>query len=224
MFSVVPTKILYDSKLTPQAKMALIVIYERAKTNKINLKHFDLANDMKYVDNEDRELVPSQEYLDKLIEELITQGYIKRNNNTLTLLVDTLKNVEETKPKKQRANPHLDDAKQVLEYLSNARIERGHSKRPLTSKAFIDMISARLKEGGTLNDCIMVINYAFNHNEWLKGNEKYLLPPTLFNRTNFAKYLSSAEVIDGILDEKVTSTGFTKEEEMVEEGGDVWVV
>lgn len=216
MFSVVPTKILYDERLTPQAKVALLVIYDRVKTNKINLNHFDLGHDMRYAKSEEEIIAPPTEYLDSLIQEMVDLGYVKRNNNTVTILTEILKEVEKptaTKQKSEVDKQREEDAKEILNYLSEARISRGHSKRALTSSTFIDQISMRLKDGATVEDCIMVINYAFLHDNWLSANEKYLSVPTLFAKSNFAKYLASADGIEGIKNQRITATGFTVEQE-----------
>lgn len=210
MFSVVPTRILYDATITPQAKTALLILYDRVKTNKINLKHFDLADDMKY-----GEQTPPEEYIDQLIAELIAAGYVKRNNNTVTLLVDTLREVPETKkaPRKPRVNEHEEEAKEVLNYISESRIARGYSTRALTSKAFLDTISARMKEGASKEECIAVVNYAFLHNDYLSKNPEYLLPSTLFRKSNFAKYLADSERYEGVESQIITKTGFETNEQ-----------
>ena len=210
MFSVVPTRILYDTSITPQAKTALLILYDRVKTNKINLKHFNLAEDMKY-----GEQMPPEEYIDQLIVELVAAGYVKRNNNTVTLLVDTLREIPEAKKasRKPRVNEHEEEAKEVLSYISESRIARGYSTRALTSKQFIDIISDRMRDGATKEECITVVNYAFLHDDYLSKNPKYLLPSTLFRKSNFPKYLADAERFEGVENQVITETGFTVQEE-----------
>lgn len=208
MFSVVPTKILYDETITPQAKTALLILYDTVKTNKVNLKHIDLANDMRYGEQK-----PPEEYINSLIEELVNANYVKRNNNTITLLVDTLKETPKQAQAKPKKSEDLTEAKEVLEYISDSRITRGYSKRALTSKAFLDTISARMKEGASKEECISVVNYAFLHNDYLSKNPEYLLPSTLFRKSNFAKYLADSERYEGVESQIITKTGFETNEQ-----------
>lgn len=74
-------------------------------------------------------------------------------------------------------------AAQVLEYL-NEKAERDY--RPV--KANISLITARLKEGATIDECRAVVDAKVE--EWgtdakMRG---YLRPKTLFSSTNFAQY------------------------------------
>jgi uncharacterized phage protein (TIGR02220 family) len=75
------------------------------------------------------------------------------------------------------------DALQVLNFLNE---KTGRNYKPLPAN--LDLISARLKEGATVDDCRAVI--AKKCREWA-GDEKmdeFLRPKTIFNRTNFAQY------------------------------------
>lgn len=207
MFSVVPTKILYDETITPQAKTALLILYDTVKTNKVNLNHIDLAHDMRYGGQK-----PPKEYIDSLIEELVNAKYVKRNNNTVTLLVETLRETPKQTQTKPKTKEDLTEAKEILKYISDSRISRGYSKRDLTSKAFLDTINARMKEGATKEECIAVVNYAFLHNDYLSKNPEYLLPSTLFRKSNFAKYLADSERYEGVENQVITETGFETNE------------
>jgi len=76
-----------------------------------------------------------------------------------------------------------DDAKQILEFLNS---KTGRNYKPL--KANLEMISARLKDGATVDELRMVV--AKKCREWAADEKMniYLRPKTLFNRTNFANY------------------------------------
>jgi uncharacterized phage protein (TIGR02220 family) len=75
------------------------------------------------------------------------------------------------------------DALQVLNFLNE---KTGRHYKPLPAN--LDLISARLKEGASVDDCRAVI--AKKCREWA-GDEKmdqFMRPATLFNRTKFAQY------------------------------------
>lgn len=79
--------------------------------------------------------------------------------------------------------------KDIVEYLNN--VTNGHFKH--TTKTTRKYITARLKEGYTVNDFKLVIDK--KNSDWkndLKMRD-YLTPSTLFNPTNFEKYLNAAK-------------------------------
>lgn len=79
--------------------------------------------------------------------------------------------------------------KDIVEYLNNVT----HSHFKPTTKTTRKYITARLKEGYTVNDFKLVIDK--KNKDW--GNDEkfnqYLTPSTLFNPTNFEKYLNAAK-------------------------------
>lgn len=78
--------------------------------------------------------------------------------------------------------------KKVIEHLNTITDAKFRS----SSKATQSKIKARLNEGYTLNDFIVVIDKKYN--EWKNTEfEKYLCPETLFG-TKFEKYLNQKEV------------------------------
>lgn len=78
--------------------------------------------------------------------------------------------------------------KKVIEHLNTTTDAKFRS----SSKATQSKIKARLNEGYTLNDFIVVIDKKYN--EWKNTEfEKYLCPETLFG-TKFEKYLNQREI------------------------------
>lgn len=82
-------------------------------------------------------------------------------------------------------NNNLDDIKKIVDYLNL----KTKSKFKYSSKTTQTKIKARLNEGYTLDDFIVVIDKKTD--EWLEDSEfsKYLCPETLFG-TKFEKYLN----------------------------------
>ena len=78
--------------------------------------------------------------------------------------------------------------KHIIEYLN----EKGNGAYQWKAKSNQDLIRARFKEGYTIQDFELVIDYKCW--EWLKDKEmiKYLQPSTLFGKTNFIKYIQQA--------------------------------
>ena len=85
----------------------------------------------------------------------------------------------------QLSNNRLNDIKQIVDYLNL----KTKSKFKYSSKTTQTKIIARLNEGYTLDDFIVVIDKKTD--EWLEDSEfnKYLCPETLFG-TKFEKYLN----------------------------------
>lgn len=85
----------------------------------------------------------------------------------------------------QISNNRLNDIKQIVDYLNL----KTKSKFKYSSKTTQTKIIARLNEGYTLDDFIVVIDKKTD--EWLEDSEfsKYLCPETLFG-TKFEKYLN----------------------------------
>ena len=87
-----------------------------------------------------------------------------------------------------KSNNHIDIIKQIIDYLNN----KTKSKFKYTSKATQNKIIARLNEGYSLDDFIVVIDKKCD--EWISTEfEQYLCPETLFG-TKFEKYLNQKSV------------------------------
>ncbi len=103
----------------------------------------------------------------------------------------------------------LETTKEIISYLN----EVTKSKFKYSSKATQSKINARLNEGYTLDDFIVVIDKKTD--EWLENNEfsKYLCPETLFG-SKFEKYLNQkSNNKPEWLDKKITSKKITIEEQ-----------
>lgn len=87
-----------------------------------------------------------------------------------------------------KAGSLVEITKKVIEHLNTTTDAKFRS----SSKATQSKIKARLNEGYTLNDFIVVIDKKYN--EWKNTEfEKYLCPETLFG-TKFEKYLNQREI------------------------------
>lgn len=87
-------------------------------------------------------------------------------------------------PDEDPETPKRETAKTVLEYLN---LKAGKSYRAVDAN--LDLITARLKDGATQEQCQAVINAKVaDWGEDAKMSE-YLRPATLFNRTKFEQYL-----------------------------------
>lgn len=79
------------------------------------------------------------------------------------------------------------EAEAVLTYLNE---QAGREYRPVPAN--LSLISARLKEGASVDDCKSVIDRKCR--EWRGGEmDKYLRPATLFNASKFASYVGERE-------------------------------
>lgn len=87
-----------------------------------------------------------------------------------------------------KAGSLVEITKKIIEHLNTTTGAKFRS----SSKATQSKIKARLNEGYTLNDFIVVIDKKYN--EWKNTEfEKYLCPETLFG-TKFEKYLNQREI------------------------------
>ena len=79
-----------------------------------------------------------------------------------------------------------DKVKEIIEFFNDTC----NTKYKEDSKTIIEPISARLKEGYTIDDCKTVIIKKYN--DWKDDPEKiqYITPNTLFRPTKFPKYLN----------------------------------
>jgi len=107
--------------------------------------------------------------------------YRKRSSNVSE--TDQIQIQKQTQKEKNTVGQKPDDAKQVLEFLNQ---KTGRHYEPV--KANLQLITARLKEGASVDDLRAVV--AKKCREWA-GDPKmaqYLRPATLFNATKFAQY------------------------------------
>ena len=98
-------------------------------------------------------------------------------------------NINTTKSKLTEVNYHP-DCDRVIEYLSEAT--RTKFKKVDTNRK---LISGRLKDGYTFEDCCMVIDAKVKDWSTSRKYSNYLRPSTLFSPTNFPGYLQSARLI-----------------------------
>lgn len=85
------------------------------------------------------------------------------------------------------------DSKEILSYLNEKSFK---NFQPTDSN--LKLITARLKEGATKKDCIIVINSKVQ--EWISDPKmnQYLRPATLFNATKFSQYVGSISSEDDV--------------------------
>jgi uncharacterized phage protein (TIGR02220 family) len=96
--------------------------------------------------------------------------------------------IDNSKEKKSYAKEHKELAENVLEYL-NQRCETTFT----LSKANMECIVARIKEGYTISDFKSVIDK--KNRQWFGTEQhKYLRPITLFQAKKFENYLNEAEI------------------------------
>ncbi len=81
-------------------------------------------------------------------------------------------------------NPYVEQARRILDFLNE---RTGKHFRPV--KANLDLITNRLKDGASPEDCQSVVT--LKAREWKHDPDMvdYLRPATLFNATKFAQYL-----------------------------------
>ena len=100
------------------------------------------------------------------------------------------KKEKETKPKviDNQEKEFLQACKHIIEYLN----EKGNGAYQWKAKGNQDLIKARFKDGYTIQDFELVIDYKCF--EWLndKKMNKFIQPSTLFNKKNFTNYIQQA--------------------------------
>ncbi len=111
-------------------------------------------------------------------------GEAKSQNKLFECSADHISKVTPSSSSSSSSSSSIDkDAAQILLYL-NDKSQCGYRPVP----ANLNLITARLNEGATLEDCIRVIDAKVA--EW--GDDpkwsKFLRPKTLFGATNFANY------------------------------------
>jgi uncharacterized phage protein (TIGR02220 family) len=99
--------------------------------------------------------------------------------------LDTNKN--DKNDENEKKIKHNSAAAEIIDYLNQKT-----GKKYRHAKAHLSVISARLKEGFTLEDCKRVID--IKTAQWLNDEkEKYLRPETLFRPSKFEGYLNERE-------------------------------
>lgn len=125
----------------------------------------------------------------------IIVSYEQQQLDAQEKIIATMPTTLETKPeardkKAQQKEQFSKQIDQVLNYLN----DKAHKRFNIKSQANRKYVSARLKEGYTVEDCMLVVDEQVKC--WGKdlNMEKYLRPMTLFRPANFDSYLSSALV------------------------------
>jgi uncharacterized phage protein (TIGR02220 family) len=81
----------------------------------------------------------------------------------------------------------------LLEERTNAKYRLPTTASALTKYKNYITIKERLEEGATIEECLKIVETKFN--EWSGTNmEKYLVPETLFRKSNFDKYLVQTQI------------------------------
>lgn len=104
------------------------------------------------------------------------RGSVKKDNEAVSKKTHTKENI--TKENITKNNIYCREAKKVLQYLN----EKKGSRYTKTKE-----IEARLKQGATYEDCILVIENKFK-DPYFKENPNYLNPVTLFRESHFDNY------------------------------------
>lgn len=96
------------------------------------------------------------------------------------------------KSQEEKTEKHTEEINTVILYLN----QKVRSSIKLNNKSVRKLIEARLNDGNTVGDLMAVINDKCN--QWLNSEKmrRYLVPATLFRKSNFDKYLQELEVIE----------------------------
>lgn len=84
--------------------------------------------------------------------------------------------------------PYPQQARDIIAYLN--QISGKHFRE---AQANLDLITARLKDGATVQDCMDVIDKKVRQWQGDPKMQQYLRPETLFNRTKFESYVAEVE-------------------------------
>ena len=96
-------------------------------------------------------------------------------------------------PEKPERPDYLPQSREVLEYLNQLA---GKSYRPV--KANLDLITARLKEGFSVDDLCAVVQRKTQEWQGKPDMEAYLRPATLFGAQKFAQYSGQLSQSGGV--------------------------
>ena len=110
-------------------------------------------------------------------------------NDGLTYVeIEELISILINKRKKVAPKLYIKETMEVLNYL-NERLGKKHRYVDGAPKKFVELVSARIEEGYSLDKIKAVI--WFKTRQWLRDAtmKKYLRPDTLFNRTKFTSYV-----------------------------------
>lgn len=110
---------------------------------------------------------------------------------------------------KKEKNIYTTQAKEIIEYLN---FKTGKKFKPVPSH--LEVISARLKEGYTVDDCKRVID--IKTSQWLHTEQDtYLRPQTLFKASKFDSYLNERECLKkNTVNHRTVSEDFSFEEQI----------
>lgn len=115
-----------------------------------------------------------------------------QNQNQLNTLSGKPDPAPPEEPKSPRAN-YTPQSREVLEYLNQLA---GKSYRPV--KANLDLITARLKEGFSVDDLCAVVQRKTEEWQGKPDMEAYLRPATLFGAQKFAQYSGQLSQSNGV--------------------------
>ena len=90
--------------------------------------------------------------------------------------------------------PRSTEAPKVLDYLNNKLRLKGKRKYRQT-KGNLSLITARLREGYSVEDLNSVIDDRYAHWGQDEKMRKYIRPSTLFSKSNFSNYYSGIRVL-----------------------------
>ena len=204
---VIPNHILFDKNLTSSEKIVLSQIYWYDKNTNCHASNRHLANLLNIT------IRPLQ----RILSNLRKKGYLTTNGERHRILKINHANIStpcqfghanistpmsklapppcqnehsdhanistpiiKNRIKNIKKNIYCEDAQKVLDYLNKKKASKYSRK---------DEIIARLKEGRTVDDCILVIENKFK-NGWFLEHPEYLRPTTLFAKSHFDDYLN----------------------------------
>lgn len=215
----IPTHVLLDADLTPLERLLYgVIVLHTTQIGHCSANPETLARNLRFK-SEDKLKQIKTDSLEQMLLRLEELGHIKYVEiNGIDIIIPIFQKADITvsikEKKKVDNNPEIKDiATDVLAYLSKACISRGYKKNEFKPiKTNLELITARLNDGHSYDDCISVINTKFG-DAFFCANPKYLTPHTLFRPTNFEKYLVEAHSSKQDLSKvTITKNGYKKED------------
>ena len=124
-------------------------------------------------------------------------GWMSDNANYMREGIDITHWMPLPEPPGKEKNEKTGEVKEILDYLSEAKrkMTGNNALRGYRETApYKRLISARIKEGHTIDDFKLVIDHKAE--SWKKTKfAEYLRPSTLFSATHFPEYLCEAEAV-----------------------------
>ena len=105
-----------------------------------------------------------------------------QSNDTESSTEDSTENGTRTRMKRMKRHIYSENALSVLSYL-NERVDNKYRDA--------SNIEARLKDGGTIQDCQRIIDNKLN-DPYFRENPRFLNPETLFRKSHWDKYLNES--------------------------------